>query len=120
MAETLRRTARPDGQPLGREDREQPLRGQNLQPLRGEIANPATGITYGADGLYAGEAFYATTEHIYNRTWVGYDRRFFKDTMHVEAGMVFHYDGTGLGTQQVVKLSVDIQKLFDVGPKQRN
>ena len=94
--------------------------GKNLQPLRGEIANPATGITYGADGLYAGEAFYATTEHIYNRTWVGYDRRFFKDTMHVEAGMVFHYDGTGLGTQQVVKLSVDIQKLFDVGPKQRN
>lgn len=51
---------------------------------------------------------------------MGYDRRFFKDTMHVEAGMVFHYDGTGLGTQQVVKLSVDIQKLFDVGHKQRN
>ncbi|EKC57620.1 hypothetical protein LEA_14272, partial [human gut metagenome] len=52
--------------------------GKNLQPLRGEIANPATGITYGADGLYAGEAFYATTEHIYNRTWVSYDRRFSK------------------------------------------
>lgn len=35
----------------------------------------------------------------------------------VEAGMVFHYDGTGMGTQQVVKLSVDIQKLFNIGPK---
>ena len=31
--------------------------------------------------------------------------------------MVFHYDGTGLGTQQVVQLSVDIQKAF--GPKHK-
>ena len=58
-----------------------------------------------------------TTEHIHNRTWIGYDRKFFNDTMHVEAGMVFHYDGTGTGTQQMVKLSVDIQKLFDIGRK---
>ncbi|WP_300723321.1 hypothetical protein [uncultured Alistipes sp.] len=91
--------------------------GQNLQPLRNETANPATGLTYGADGLYAGEAFYATTEHVYNRTWVGYDRKFFDDTVHVEAGMVFHYDGTGLGTQQVVKLSVDIQRMFGMRRK---
>lgn len=88
--------------------------GKNLQPLRNEIANPATGITYGADGLYAGEAFYATTKNIYNRTWVGYDRTFFDDTLRVEAGMVFHYDGTGLGTQQVVQLSVRFgQTLYD-------
>ena len=91
--------------------------GENLQPLRNLVTNPATGLTYGQDGLYAGEPFYATTEHIYNRTWVGYDRRFFHDTLHVEAGMVFHYDGTGMGTQQVVQLSVDIQRLFDIGPK---
>ena len=37
--------------------------------------------------------------------------------MGVEAGMVFHYDGSGMGTQQMVKLSVDIQKLFNIGPK---
>ena len=91
--------------------------GENLQPLRNAVANPATGLTYGQDGLYAGEPFYATTEHIYNRTWVGYDRAFFDRTVHVEAGMVFHYDGTGLGTQQVVQLSVDIQKAF--GPKHK-
>lgn len=93
--------------------------GKNLQPLRNYVANPLTGggLTYGQDGLYAGESFYATTKHIYNRTWVGYDRKFFHDTMHVEAGMVFHYDGTGLGTQQVVQLSVDIQRLFDIGPR---
>lgn len=94
--------------------------GQNLQPLFNVVANPETGITYGKDGLYAGESFYATTKHIYNRTWIGYDRRFFHGTLGVEAGMVFHYDGTGLGTQQVVKLSVDIEKLFNIGPKTRN
>ena len=91
--------------------------GQNLQPLRGYIANAETGATYAAEGLYAGESFYATTKHVYNRTWIGYDRRFFHDTLHVEAGMVFHYDGTGMGTQQVVQLSVDLQRLFDIGPR---
>lgn len=91
--------------------------GQNLQPLRGYIANAETGATYAAEGLYAGESFYATTKHIYNRTWLGYDRRFFHDTLHVEAGMVFHYDGTGMGTQQVVQLSVNLQRLFDIGPR---
>lgn len=102
---------------MGRETREQPLSGRNLQPLRNIAVGEDIPITYGQDGLYAGEPFYATTEHIYNRTWVGYDRRFFKGTLAVEAGMVFHYDGTGMGTQQVVKLSVDIQKLFNIGPK---
>ena len=91
--------------------------GKNLQPLRHAVANTETGSTYGMEGLYAGEAFYSTTKHIYNRTWVGYDRRFFDDTLHVEAGMVFHYDGSGLGTQQVVQLSVNLQRLFDIGPR---
>ena len=48
---------------------------------------------------------------------MGYDRKFFDGSVHVEAGMVFHYDGTGLGTQQVVKLSVDIQRMFGMGRK---
>lgn len=91
--------------------------GQNLQPLRGYVSNPETGATYAAEGLYAGKSFYATTKHVYNRTWLGYDRRFFHDTLHVEAGMVFHYDGTGMGTQQVVQLSVNLQRLFDIGPR---
>jgi len=34
--------------------------------------------------------------------------------------MVFHCDGTGLGTQQVVKLSVDIEKLFNIGTKKKH
>lgn len=93
--------------------------GENLQPYRNVVCNPETGATFGEDQLYAGEAFYATTKHIYNRTWIGYDRRFFDGTLGVEAGMVFHYDGSGMGTQQMVKLSVDIQKLFNIGPKHK-
>lgn len=91
--------------------------GGNLQPLRYAVADPETGLTYGTDGLYAGESFYATTEHIYNRTWLGYENRFFNDTIAVEAGMVFHYDGTGMGTQQIVQLSVNLEKLFAIGSK---
>lgn len=93
--------------------------GENLQPYRNAV-NTETGATLGSEGLYAGEAFYATTEHVYNRTRIGYDRHFFNGTLCVEAGMVFHYDGTGMGTQQVVKLSVDIEKLFNIGPKHGN
>lgn len=86
--------------------------GQNLQPLRDRISDPEAGLTYGQEGLYAGESFYATTKHIYNRTRIGYERTFFEGTLSVEAGMVFHYDGTGLGSQQVVRLKVDIEKIF--------
>ncbi len=91
--------------------------GGNLQPLRHAVADPEIGLTYGTDGLYAGDSFYATTEHIYNRTWLGYDNSFFNGTLTIAAGMVFHYDGTGMGTQQVVQLSVNLEKLFRTGTK---
>lgn len=94
--------------------------GRNLQPLRNAVADPETGLTYGTDGLYAGDSFYATTDRIYNRTWLGYENRFFNDTLAVQAGMVFHYDGTGMGTQQVVQLSVNLEKLFRIGSKHGN
>ncbi len=91
--------------------------GDNLQPLRNHIAIPGTEITYGDDGLYAGESFYATTKGIYNRTWIGYERDFFDDTLSINAGMAFHYDGTALGTQQLVQLSVNLEKLFSTKKK---
>ena len=86
--------------------------GQNLQPLRRFLSDPEAGLTYAQEGLYAGESFYATTKHLYNRTRIGYERTFFNGTLGVEAGMVFHYDGTGLGSQQVVRLRVDLEKAF--------
>ncbi len=71
-------------------------------------------------GLYLGEPFYRTTKGIYNRTMVGYERSFFDGSLHVEAGMLFHYDGVGLGTSQLVKVGVDIEKLLNIGKKSRN
>ncbi len=71
-------------------------------------------------GLYLGDNFYRTTKGIYNRTMVGYERKFFDDTLHIEAGMLFHYDGVGLGTSQLVKVAVDIEKLFNIGKKRAN
>lgn len=87
--------------------------GDNLQPLRNIISMPDTGITYGNEGLYAGESFYSTTKGIYNRTWIGYENSFFDDTVTINAGMAFHYDGSALGTQQLVQFSVCLEKLFD-------
>ena len=81
--------------------------GENLQPHFN---------TYGGE-LYAGERFFSTTKGIYNRTEIGYEKSFFNKTLSLEAGMVFHYDGVGLGNQQVVKLSVNLQKLVNLTKK---
>lgn len=60
--------------------------------------------------LYAGSAFYSTTKHIYNKTSIDYERRFFHDTLGVKAAFVFHYDGVGMGVQQILCISVRMQK----------
>jgi len=78
--------------------------GENLQPYFN---------TYGGE-LYAGERFFATTNNIYNRTSLGYERSFFNNTVSVEAKMVFHYDGVALGNQQVVSLSISLGKLMNL------
>ena len=61
-------------------------------------------------GLYAGTPFYGTPKKIYNQTAVTYNRRFFNNTVGVSAGFYFHYDGVGLGLQQILKVSVNLQK----------
>lgn len=76
--------------------------GQNLMPFYG---------AYG-DALYANCVFFGTSDHIYNRTEVSYDRRFFHDTLGVKAGIFFHYDGKGMGTQQLLEVNVRLQKIF--------
>ena len=44
------------------------------------------------------------------QTAVTYNRRFFNNTVGVSAGFYFHYDGVGLGLQQILKVSVNLQK----------
>lgn len=76
--------------------------GENLQPLYG---------IYGQE-LFEGSTFYGVTGHIYNRTAVSYSRSFFNDTLQVDAALVAHYDGTGVGFQQVLKIGVGLERLF--------
>ena len=95
--------------------------GENLQPYLDVVSNVEDGTsTFRQEGFYAGERFYSTREHIYNRTWIGYTHSFFKGSLAVDAGMVFHYDGTGLGSQQVVKLSLKLERLFRLGGRAAN
>lgn len=63
--------------------------------------------------LYSGSPFFSTTEKFYNRTALEFNRRFFNDTVGVRAGIVFHYDGVGLGTQQLLQVDVRLQKRFE-------
>lgn len=68
---------------------------------------------YGSE-LYAGERWYSTREGLYNRTRIGYDRSFFDGTVDVSAGMVFHCEGKGFYSQQVVRIGVHLGKsLYD-------
>lgn len=64
------------------------------------------------DTLYAGCAFFGTRDHLYNRTDISYGSTFFDGTLDLRAGLLFHYDGEGLGTQQVLTLTVKLQKIF--------
>ena len=76
--------------------------GENMLPLYD---------LYGAD-LYECSTFFGVTGHVYNRTELSYKRSFFDRTLTVDAGIVFHYDGAGLGTQQLLKISVDLEKIW--------
>lgn len=78
----------------------------NLQPFYAE---------YGKE-LYQGTGFYRTTGGIYNKTVINYKRSFFDDTLGVKAEFAAHYDGTGLGLQQIVEISVKLRTTaYDIG-----
>lgn len=64
---------------------------------------------YGA-AFYTGNVFYRMAGSLYNRTEVGYRRRFFGDTLGVRAGFVVHCDGNRIGLQQIVEVNVLLQK----------
>lgn len=88
--------------------------GNNLHPFFGghtleEEDGTTTYIPYGRE-LYPGESFFRTDKNIYNRASLSYAKWFFKDTLRVKAEFVTHYDGTGLGSQQKLEVSVRLLK----------
>lgn len=78
--------------------------GDNLMPLYS---------TYGED-LFEASTFYATDEGFYNRTALSYNNLFFDDTLSIGAELVFHFDGVGCGLQQILKIGVQLDKLFSL------
>lgn len=64
--------------------------------------------------LYAGDNFYNTDSGIYDRLWVGYSNSFFGDLLAVRGGVALHCDGHGLGTQQLIGVTVDFEHLFSL------
>lgn len=77
--------------------------GENPMPLYAK---------YGS-ALYTGNVFYRTgSERLYNRTQIGYSRRFFRRTLGVKAALRFECDGRNIGTSQVVEIDVRLHKNF--------
>ncbi|MCH5330611.1 MAG: hypothetical protein J1E04_06545 [Alistipes sp.] len=88
---------------------EQLYAGENLQPFYSSYRSDIFPNGYGGE-LYGGETFFGTTKHIYNSLKIGYDRRFFNDTLRVNCFFGLQYDGTGWGNRQMVALSVRLLK----------
>lgn len=79
--------------------------GKNLMPFYRRTG--LDGLAYGAD-LYTGDPFYGTSRTVYNRTGIGYERRFANDNVAVRAEMVFQYNGSNIYYQQLVGISARI------------
>lgn len=80
--------------------------GQNLMPYYDSL--DGAGVAYGSR-LYYGEDFFRTDSGIYNRLEVSL-RVLRKNAVNMEIASIHHYDGRGWGWQQVVKLTVDLNK----------
>ncbi|MFI3287484.1 MAG: hypothetical protein R3Y61_03310 [Rikenellaceae bacterium] len=80
--------------------------GSSLQPFYSKAG-------YGSL-LYSGNAFYGTDSDIYNCTWIGYDQTFFNDVLWVRGGINLQCDGHGLGSEQLISLSVNFEHLFSL------
>ena len=78
--------------------------GKNLQPF---FNTPdANGNMYGTE-LYFGDRFYGTSSGIYNRTELYYAPKIGR-FLSVQIAFAVHYDGFGWGTQQLVRLTADL------------
>ena len=76
--------------------------GDNLMPFYNDRGND--GLRYAGD-LYTGDVLYGTSNKIYNRTGIGYERSFSKDRVSVKAEMVMQYTGVKVMFSQLVGIS---------------
>ena len=76
--------------------------GENLMPFYSNIGKD--GEMY-ADDLYTGDVLYSTNHKIYNRTGIGYERKFSRDRVSVKAEMILQYTGQKVMCSQLVGIS---------------
>ncbi len=76
--------------------------GENLMPLYEVCGND--GLNY-ADDLYAGDITYSPPRKFCNRTGLGYERTFCKESLSVKAEVALIYMGGKVSNQQLVGIS---------------
>ena len=76
--------------------------GDNMMPFYNVAGKD--GLPY-AEGLYTGDVLYGTLSKIYNRTGIGYERKFCRDRVAVKAEMVLQYTGAKVMCSQLVGIS---------------
>ena len=75
---------------------------------------------YYADDLYTCDPFYGTTHKVYNRTGIGYERKFLKDNLSVRAEMVLQCNGEKVYCQQLVGITARIcPTIYDTSKHKR-
>lgn len=83
--------------------------GKSLTPFWHSVGKD--GLPY-ADHLYTCDPFYGTTHGLYNRTGIGYERRFLKDQLSVKAAMVLQCAGAKVYYQQLIGLTARINPVI--------
>ncbi|MFI3303972.1 MAG: hypothetical protein SNF68_04770 [Rikenellaceae bacterium] len=82
--------------------------GDNLMPLYGgHILDDGVVMEYG-EQLYTGDPMFATEGGFYNRAALKYERSFYDNMMSVSAQFVTHATSEGLGTEQILQLSLSL------------
>lgn len=94
--------------------------GDDLFPLYdGHILDDGTYMEYG-EQLYTGDIFFRTTTGFYNRASLGFTKSFYDDKLAVQVLFVTHCDGSGFATEQLFKLSLNLDgTLYKGGAKKR-
>lgn len=101
--------------------------GRNLMPYYYAAPNPDFATGYGS-GLYSGSTMFGTQPYWENGdrssctffdTRIGYSRYFFDDTVKVNAFVAMQSDGAKWGTRQMVELSINLFKGFELGKNKK-
>lgn len=106
---------------------EQIYTGRNLMPYYYAAPNPDFAMGYGS-GLYSGSTMFGTRPYwegciqsscTFFDTRIGYANTFFDNTVKLNAFIAMQCDGSKWGTRQMVELSINLFKGFELGKNKK-